>query len=441
MSPTAHENSSLLHPDEASEHDHQYTLPAPAKSTLYLLLSSLGLGGLQIAWAIKYSNLLPYLLSLQIQKSTISLVWVFSPLFGAFVQCYIGMKSDDCRVSYGRRKPFLIGGVLGMAMLFLGLSWAHEIVDLFFSRSNDARFDFLAGWALLFVGFLDLAMNIGRYLSPMIRETWPSTDLHEVEATIRAYIMDVNIASQQNSASAMAGVMLSIGNILGYVLGGFQLVKLVPSFDVDNAQFKLLSFVAVVAVTITLTISLSNIAEPDPRTKFSDVGQKRLSVTGHLLSLPRLIQNLSPNIRKVCQIQILLWTGWFAFLFYSTTWVSEIWIEPFLRISPGMGKDELNELYTEASKVGNSAFILWSSSALFWGLLILWATNNESGASLLIRKTDVGNDSSSSIRVIRHIWATALAILALFLLSTPFITSVWVAMLGMAAAGLPWAAT
>lgn len=253
--------------------------------------------------------------------------------------------------------------------------------------------------------------------------------------------MDVNLSSQQNAANAMAGVMLSVGNILGYVLGGFQLIEIVPSFQYHNAQFKLLSLSAVVAVTATIVVSLSTVTEPDPRRRFANIYQKKLSIASYVYSLPSVIRHLPTDIKKVCQVQILVWTGWFSFLFYSTTWVGEIWMEPFLQLNPRMSQAELDVFYANSSKVGNSAFILWSSSALFWGLLILWLTNTKSGMALLLSKEEVDIAVGVTTRTVRRIWATSLAVLACFLLLTPLITSVKVAMLGMAAAGLPWAAT
>lgn len=111
------------------EHDEYQS----TKSVGYLILLTVAIGGLQVAWATELSNGSPYLLSLGITKSLMALVWIAGPLSGALVQPYVGMLSDNCRISWGKRKPYMIGGTIATVLALGALAWAREIVKGFMS--------------------------------------------------------------------------------------------------------------------------------------------------------------------------------------------------------------------------------------------------------------------------------------------------------------------
>lgn len=64
-------------------------------------------------------------------KSLLAFVWVAGPLSGTLVQPYIGIRSDNCRISWGKRKPFMIAGGVATVICLLGLAWVREIVSTF----------------------------------------------------------------------------------------------------------------------------------------------------------------------------------------------------------------------------------------------------------------------------------------------------------------------
>jgi solute carrier family 45 protein 1/2/4 len=66
-------------------------------------------------------------------KSVLAFVWAAGPLSGTLVQPYVGIRSDNCRMSWGKRKPFMIGGGIATVICLLGLAWVREIVATFLS--------------------------------------------------------------------------------------------------------------------------------------------------------------------------------------------------------------------------------------------------------------------------------------------------------------------
>jgi solute carrier family 45, member 1/2/4 len=153
------------------------------KSVWYLLLLTISIGGLQIAWSVELSNGSPYLLSLGLSKSLMALVWIAGPLSGTLVQPYVGMLSDNCRIPWGKRKPFMIGGAAATVVSLLMLAWTKEIVGgilgLFGAdaESQGVKVSIIVV-AVIWVYILDFAINT-------------------VQAAIRAFIVDCAPTHQQ----------------------------------------------------------------------------------------------------------------------------------------------------------------------------------------------------------------------------------------------------
>jgi solute carrier family 45 protein 1/2/4 len=142
------------------------------KSVWWLILLTISIGGLQIAWAVELSNGSPYLLSLGLSKSLMALVWIAGPLSGSLVQPYVGVRSDNCRISWGKRKPFMVSGTAATIFSLLILAWVREIVGgslgLFGAdRESDGVKNCIIILAVIMVYILDFAINTG------MPRTWP----------------------------------------------------------------------------------------------------------------------------------------------------------------------------------------------------------------------------------------------------------------------------
>jgi solute carrier family 45, member 1/2/4 len=144
------------------EHD-EYQV---TKSVWWLILLTISIGGLQIAWAVELSNGSPYLLSLGLSKSLMALVWIAGPLSGSIVQPYVGIRSDNCRISWGKRKPFMVSGTGATIFSLLVLAWVREIVGGFLGlfgaeRESDGVKNCIIILAVIMVYILDFSINTG----------------------------------------------------------------------------------------------------------------------------------------------------------------------------------------------------------------------------------------------------------------------------------------
>ncbi|KAF2004389.1 hypothetical protein P154DRAFT_519261 [Amniculicola lignicola CBS 123094] len=350
------ENSPLIRPTVSTEglqkiispigsdDDDEWPVDAEeeTKSTLYLFLLTLGGLGLQIAWSVETSYGSPYLLSLGISKSMLALVWIAGPLSGVLVQPYVGMKSDNCRVRWGKRRPFIVGGAFATIVSLMILAWAREIIEAFlgiFGAQKDSQFVLysIMCFAVLFVYVLDFAINV-------------------IQAGIRAYMVDCTPTHQQESANAWMIRCTGAGNIAGYLAGNINLPQYLPWLG--GTQFKVLCAIASFVMAVTVAISCSAVRERDPQ--FDMAPEEQDGLMAFFKSLFRSVRKLPPQIQKVCQVQLFAWIGWFPFLFYITTYIGQLYVDPYFEKNPNMSDAEIDQLWEDATRVGARALLIFA---------------------------------------------------------------------------------
>ena len=317
------------------------------KSIWYLILLTISIGGLQIAWSVEMSNGSPFLLSLGLSKSLMALVWIAGPLTGTLVQPYVGMLSDNCRIPWGRRKPFMVGGTAATILSLLFLAWVQDIVGgilgLFGADTESQGVKVAIIVAAVFgVYVLDFAINA-------------------LQAAIRAFIVDCAPAHQQEAANAMASRIIGFGNIIGYVAGYVNLSSFL--WFLGNTQFKILCAIASIGLFVTVGVSVAIIPERDPRL---DGLPKRAQagIISFFISIFKTIKHLPPTIKRVCMVQFCSWVGFFPLLFYTSSYIGEIYLEPYLEENPHLPKEELDKLYERATRIGTFALLVNSIVSL-----------------------------------------------------------------------------
>jgi solute carrier family 45 protein 1/2/4 len=102
----------------------------------------------------------PYLLQLGLTKSRTSLVWIAGPLSGLIMQPIVGVVSDGCTSTYGRRRPFMVLGSIVVAACLLTLGWTKEIVSAFVAE-GEFRNTCTVTLAVLAIYAVDFAINVG----------------------------------------------------------------------------------------------------------------------------------------------------------------------------------------------------------------------------------------------------------------------------------------
>jgi solute carrier family 45 protein 1/2/4 len=150
--------------------------------------------------------------------------------------------------------------------------------------------------------------------------------------------------------------MTGVGNILGYIFGYMDLPKFVPMLG--NTQFKVLCVIASISLSTTVGISCAYIKERDPR--LDPPASDKLGVVAFFRQVIRSIQTLPTQISRVCQVQVAAWVGWFPFLFYSTTYIGQLYVNPIFASNPNLSKDEVDNAWEDATRVGTLALLIYA---------------------------------------------------------------------------------
>ena len=177
-----------------------------------------------------------------------------------------------------------------------------------------------------------------------------------VQAGIQAYIVDCAPTHQQEAAYAWVVRLSGVGNILGYLSGYVDLPKYLPWLG--DRQFKVLCAIASVTMAVTATISCMSIHERDPR--WDAAPDFKGGLASYMNSLARSVRDLPPQTRAVCLVQFFAWMGWFPFLFYITTYIGQLYVNPLFKQKPGMSDAEINEAWERATRMGTLALLIFS---------------------------------------------------------------------------------
>lgn len=188
-----------------------------------------------------------------------------------------------------------------------------------------------------------------------------------VQAAIRAFIVDNAPTHQQEDANAWAGRMTGVGNIVGYIAGYVDLPKRSGGF-LGNTQFKVLCIISSVALCGTVLVSISFIRERDPQLEGPAPSNK--GIISFLRQVFRSTKRLSPQIRRVCEAQFFSWISWFPFLFYMTTYIGQIHLNPYFEANPDLSEDEIEKAWEGATRIGTFALLIFAITSFASSLLL-----------------------------------------------------------------------
>ncbi|KAI7903398.1 major facilitator superfamily domain-containing protein [Cokeromyces recurvatus] len=393
-------------------------------NTIRIIFLTLCLAGLQFTGTVEMAYGTPYLLSLGLSKSFMSLVWIAGPLSGLIMQPIVGVISDSCESKWGRRRPFLIGGSLVVVISLLVIGWTREITWLFTRQEEGDTFKLVSIIiAIIFIYILDFSINC-------------------VQASCRALIVDSLPSSQQENGTAWAGRMVGLGNVAGYFMGYADLVRAFPFLG--NTQLKVLCVLATLVLLACDFITCYTVKEK--AFNMNDTNrQKRENSPFTLFSgIFKNIWHLPKPIQRICNVQFFAWIGWFPFLFYSTTWVAEIYNENLLENEDG--EDRIGQ----ATRAGSFAFLVYSlvslSSSFLLPLFVTSVSKEKKDSSCTIRLFGKKEISLSwlgffklSFLTLPRAWTISHFIFCICMLSTFFVSDVTAAAVVIGLCGISWA--
>ncbi|CAG8566202.1 5287_t:CDS:2, partial [Funneliformis mosseae] len=342
----------------------------------------------------------PYLRTLGLSSELIALVWLAGPLSGLLVQPLIGAISDKSTFKIGRRRPFILIGAILVCLSMAGIAYSKEWAALILGKTisrhnNDAEINRIAIYIAVTAFYcLDFSINA-------------------VQASCRALILDIPSFSQQETGNAWAGRMMHVGNVAGYFTGFLDLTVLFPILG--DTQLKVLCIIACIMLTLSLLITCLSVRE-----KAYEPVDEVEPWWNTFVYIYKAFRYLPVPIQRICNVQFFAWMGWFPFLFFSTTWVAEM----YARTHPDEDPNDQDFIY-KATRAGSFGLLIYSMVSVVAGTFIPQFTPK--------------TYPSNSPFTIYNIYTASHIIFFFIMMTTYFVRTEHDAIAVLASIGVPWA--
>jgi solute carrier family 45 protein 1/2/4 len=199
------------------------------------------------------------------------------------------------RSSFGRRRPFILGGAI-FIIIGLALISNAQIIGRWLGDAEDYSGRAIA---IAIVGFwiLDLANNT-------------------VQGPSRALLVDIAPAAQQGIGSSLFSFMIGLGNLVGYFVGHLDLNKLLPFMGNSGLDpYRALFTISMVVLTLCICLTVFTTHEI-PYVSDQPMENPFKKIYLGLIKMPSCVA-------RVCVVQFFCWVGWFAYIVYISDWVGE----------------------------------------------------------------------------------------------------------------------
>jgi MFS family permease len=244
----------------------------------------------RFTWNVEMTYCTPYLLELGLTKSKISLVWVAGPLSGLIMQPIVGVVADRSTSRFGRRRPFMLGGTVLVAIFLLLLGWTKEVVRYFVADEEVAKSRTVVVAVLSIYG-IDFAINA-------------------VQGSCRGLVVDTLPGSKQQQGMSWASRMVAVGSLVGYGAGAVDLKRVFGGW-LGDTQFKQLTGVA--AITLCVAVGTTSWAVTERvRVQGGEDDEEGISAVEVVRTIVKTAVDLPRGIQAICAVQFWAWIGTFG---------------------------------------------------------------------------------------------------------------------------------
>eukprot|EP00871_Galdieria_phlegrea_P002521 jgi/Galph1/326/GphlegSOOS_G5034.1 len=284
-------------------------IPQPL-SLKKLLLLTVCTAGQAFSWACQFTYMTPHFLELGLEKEWANFLWIAGPVSGLIVQPTIGAYSDRCTSRFGRRRPFLFGGMLFMVSGLLLVANSKNLGKLLGDSSRGAP---RAALIISIIGFwiIDLSNNA-------------------IQAPGRTLLADLAPPEQQELANALTSFWMGVGNLGGYIVGGFPAIySWIPLGWSDLNSVFIIAVVVLIPTCLTTLLYADEKPLQSPPTSIQDSTDsreltvdfdKRPAVFREIL---KAFADMPKPMEGVMYVQFFSWIAFFAFQINASSWMGE----------------------------------------------------------------------------------------------------------------------
>ncbi|KAI3758630.1 hypothetical protein L6452_06197 [Arctium lappa] len=267
--------------------------------------------GVQFGWALQLSLLTPYVQLLGIPHTWSSFIWLCGPISGMIVQPVVGYYSDGCTSRFGRRRPFIAGGAILVAIAIVLIGYAADIGVASGDKAG-AKTAKPRAISVFVVGFwiLDVANNM-------------------LQGPCRALLADLSGSNSTRirTGNSLFAFFMAVGNVLGYAAGSYtHLYRILPftkthACDIYCANLKTCFFISIALLMAITIVALTTVKEVF---QFQPVGEKSPAAAKRMVFFREMIgalKELSRPMWILLLVTCLNWIAWFPFLMFDTDWM------------------------------------------------------------------------------------------------------------------------
>ncbi|KAI8892852.1 major facilitator superfamily domain-containing protein [Globomyces pollinis-pini] len=237
--------------------------------------------GIQCLWATEFGVLNTTMEVLGLPKNWAKLSWIWGPVTGFFTAPVVGAFSDVCTSKYGRRRPYMIGGLVSFAIASFLFAFCQHFGSL-----------------ALPVGFISyIALDI---------------TINVIQTPIRSFTSDMVPEHLQNTAQLMAVACQGTGGIIGT-----QLQANLYKNNLETLPYLIITALALNVFFISLVSYFGTEQVYVPK------DDKKLSITEPFTIVFKNVSNIDRKLASIFATQFFSWAALFAFWPHATSWVIE----------------------------------------------------------------------------------------------------------------------
>ncbi|KAJ8908687.1 hypothetical protein NDN08_005392 [Rhodosorus marinus] len=312
----------------------------PLAPKLSLFGVAVGLLGMQFAWTVQIGYVTKALLELGVSRQFVALAWLAGPIAGIVMQPIVGWYSDRNTSRFGRRRPFIIVGVILAVVMMIIFGFGDKLGKMLGDTDDHKRAIFVsvsAFWCL------DFAINAA-------------------QGPVRTLLVDIAPPSQQAEGNSYLALGTSLGNFLGSLMGSLDLKKVFTFFHNDVSAIYTLGAIVLLATSVVCVV----FAKETPATD-EEIEVIQNSTENGFSALKRACSEAPSAYWKIYGINCFTWFAWFTLFVYGTSWVG----------AEVMGGSESAEEGTEARttyddgvRLGNLGFSLQAVVAIVYSIML-----------------------------------------------------------------------
>ncbi|EEE69684.1 hypothetical protein OsJ_29321 [Oryza sativa Japonica Group] len=253
----------------------------------------------------------PYNKTLGIPHALTSVMWLCGPIAGLIVQPCVGLYSDKCTSSLGRRRPFILTGCIIICISVIVIGFSSDIGYALGDTTEDCkvyrgpRYHAAAAFILGF-WLLDFSNNT-------------------VQGPARALMADLSGRHGPSAANAIFCSWMALGNILGYSSGSTNdwhkwfpfLMTRACCEACANLKAAFLVAVVFLGLSTAVTMVFAREVALDPVA----AAKRNEGEASGLLAVFKGMKNLPVGMPSVLIVTGLTWLSWFPFILFDTDWM------------------------------------------------------------------------------------------------------------------------